>query len=86
MPKYAYRCDCCHAEWFSWASVSLPIPTDCPECIQGAPYRIPPGSLSSGKQQAQNAKYETGELVEQAIIEAKEDFKKHVEEFKGEKK
>jgi len=82
MPKYAYRCDCCQSEWTSWASVSLPIPTDCPECVQGTPSRIPPESLSTTKDTTQALK--TGQLVEQAIIEAKEDLEKQAKELRKE--
>jgi len=79
MPKYAYRCDCCQTEWTSWASISVPIPTECPECVQGTPYRVPPDSLSTVRESAQKIIHKTGNLVEQAIIEAKEDFKKQAD-------
>jgi len=84
MPKYAYRCSFCQAEWTSWASISLPIPTECPECIPGTPYRVPPDSLSIVREATQEVNHKTGNLVEQAIIEAKEDFKKQVESLRGE--
>jgi adenosylcobinamide amidohydrolase len=45
---------------------------------------VPPDSLSTVKGPAQKINHKTGKLVEQAIIEAKEDFKKQAEERRGE--
>jgi hypothetical protein len=40
---------------------------------------VPPDSLSTVRESAQKIIHKTGNLVEQAIIEAKEDFKKQAD-------
>ena len=40
MPKYAYECNDCAAEWTEWAAISDPPPAACPHCTVGQPFKI----------------------------------------------
>jgi putative FmdB family regulatory protein len=81
MPKYLYRCDGCDKEWSEWASISAPTPDICPHCLEDIPYKIPPSFLTYKKNDLKNDK-EVGEVVEDAIVRAKQDLKKHIEDYK----
>ena len=40
MPRYRYKCDQCHEEWNEWLSIKDPLPTECPCCQEGTPFKI----------------------------------------------
>ena len=40
MPRYKYKCDCCHKEWWEWLSLKDPAPEECPHCEEGNPYKV----------------------------------------------
>lgn len=41
MPKYKFNCDYCNRQWWEWMGMKDPIPTECPHCEQGKPYKVP---------------------------------------------
>ena len=50
MPKYRYKCNDCDEEWWEWMSIKDPLPTECPHCEQGKPYKIPTNFVTIKKQ------------------------------------
>lgn len=40
MPRYRYKCDHCHKEWWEWMSIKDPQPEECPHCKSGIPFKI----------------------------------------------
>tara|TARA_R100001594_G_scaffold150618_2_gene212750 strand:- start:42 stop:299 length:258 start_codon:yes stop_codon:yes gene_type:complete len=40
MPRYRYKCDHCHREWWEWMSIKDPQPQECPHCEQGTPFKV----------------------------------------------
>ena len=82
MPKYAYGCSSCDKEWTEWRLISESSLLVCPHCEGGTPYKLPPSILFKEDKTAQGQEESVGKLVEDAIVEAKEDFKRHIKECK----
>tara|TARA_A100000172_G_scaffold65417_1_gene44940 strand:- start:330 stop:587 length:258 start_codon:yes stop_codon:yes gene_type:complete len=40
VPRYRYKCDHCHKEWWEWMSVKESQPENCPHCDQGTPFKV----------------------------------------------
>jgi len=82
VPKYAYGCSSCGKEWEEWKLMSESSLLVCPHCEEGPPHKLPPGTLFQKDKRAQGGNDPTGKLVEDAIVEAKEEFKRHKREYK----
>tara|TARA_R110002020_G_scaffold78557_1_gene197464 strand:- start:2640 stop:2909 length:270 start_codon:yes stop_codon:yes gene_type:complete len=82
MPKYAYRCSSCDKEWTEWRLISESLPLVCPHCEGGTPYKLPPNTIFKEGKTEQVQEESVGKLVEEAIVEAKEEFKKHIKEYR----
>ena len=50
MPKYKYKCNHCHKEWWEWMSIKETSPEKCPHCEQGKPYKVPTNFVTIRKQ------------------------------------
>tara|TARA_R110002110_G_scaffold15684_1_gene69729 strand:- start:220 stop:429 length:210 start_codon:yes stop_codon:yes gene_type:complete len=62
--------------------MSESLPLACPHCEGGVPYKLPPNAIFKENKTAQAQEESVGKLVEEAIVEAKEEFKRHIKEYK----
>ena len=80
MPKYRFSCEHCTREWWSWMGMNDDPPEVCPHCYKPKPQKVP--TVFFSKEQQKPEKKVAGELVEEAIVEAKQDFEKQKEEMR----
>ena len=50
VPKYKFNCDYCNRQWWEWMGMKDPIPTECPHCEQGKPFKVPTNFVTIRKQ------------------------------------
>jgi len=66
VPKYKFNCDYCHKQWWEWMGIKDPIPTECPYCEQGKPYKIPTNFVTiSKKEEKKSAKENVIDHIEE---------------------
>lgn len=82
MPKYKYKCDYCSAEWEEWMGLGDPDPETCPKCELGFPFKIP---SKFNKAEKHTASKTVGSVVENSIVELKEELKKEKQLIRSKK-
>ena len=82
VPKYAYGCSSCGKEWEEWRLISESLFSTCPHCEGESAYKMAPGALAQKNKNSLNSKQKPGGLVEKAIVDAKEELKKHKENIR----
>jgi len=40
MPRYRYKCDYCHKEWWEWLPIKANPPEECAYCETGKPFKM----------------------------------------------
>ena len=81
MPKYHFQCKDCTRTWWEWMPISKCDHETCPHCGKGPPQKIP--SNFSSTRTANKSKSNTGDIVEQAIIDSKQEHKKEIEKMRN---
>ncbi len=81
MPKYHFKCNDCTRVWWEWMSISKCDHDECPHCKKGPPQKIPVG-FATGAVNG-DTKKQTGEVVEQSIIDSREELKKEIKKMRN---
>jgi putative FmdB family regulatory protein len=82
MPKYKYKCDYCSEEWETWMGFGDPDPETCPKCELGFPFKIP---SKFNKAEKHTTSKSVGSVVENSIVEIKEELKKEKQLIRNKK-
>ena len=67
VPRYKFECDYCSKQWWEWMSVEDPLPSECPHCERGKPFKIPTKfvKIDKTKQKKKTAKENVIEHIEE---------------------
>ena len=67
MPKYKFNCDYCNRQWWEWMGMKDPLPTECPHCEIGKPFKVPTNFVKIDKavQEKKSAKENVVDHIEE---------------------
>ena len=66
MPRYKFSCDNCSEQWWEWMGMKDPLPTECPHCEVGKPYKVPTNFVTvSKKEKKKSAKENVIDHIEE---------------------